>query len=70
MKNMGKEKSRYISFLLRLWLADDDGDPVSRLSLESPLSGECKGFANLDELLSYLRLLSNLKSEDAHNENG
>lgn len=65
---MAEEESRYISLLLRLWLADDDGDSVSRASLESPLTGECKGFANLDDLFIYLRQLSNLKSEDTINE--
>lgn len=67
---MAEEESRYISFLLRLWSADGDGESATRASLESPLTGECKGFANLEGLFSYLRQLSKFESEGTHNESG
>ena len=52
---MSKEKRRYISFLLRLWQAESKGDLVWRASLESSRTEERWGFANLDELLVFLR---------------
>lgn len=67
---MANEESSYLSFLLRLWLADDDEEPTRRISLESPLTGECKGFSNLNDMCSYLRVLTKSDSEDSHNETG
>ena len=67
---MVKEETQYLSFLLRLWLADGDGGPVRRVALESPLTGERKGFANLDELCSYLQQLANIEVEDVHEDSG
>jgi hypothetical protein len=59
---------KYLSYLLRLWqesadeppavrLADSDEPralPVWRASLESPGTGERRGFANLEDLYAYL----------------
>ena len=47
-------KKKYRSYLLRLWMADDNGDQLWRLSLEDPFSGERRGFANLEDLCTYL----------------
>jgi hypothetical protein len=69
-ENMTNKDTHYLSFLLRLWLADDDGEPARRVSIESPLTGERKGFANLDELCRYLHLLTEIESEDTQNETG
>ena len=69
-ENMTNKDTHYLSFLLRLWLADDDGEPARRVSIESPLTGERKGFANLDELCRYLQLLTVNEAGDAHDENG
>lgn len=44
----------YLSFLLRLWLVDDDGKPEWRASLEDPRTGNRHGFANIDDLARYL----------------
>jgi hypothetical protein len=60
---MDSKESTYHSFLLRLWLADDDGKPAWRASLERPLTGERKGFANLDELSLYLEQLTHIDSK-------
>jgi hypothetical protein len=51
---MTKEQGHYLSFLLRLWRAGGDGEPVWRASLENPHTGEHLGFANLRELFAYL----------------
>ena len=47
---------RYISYLLRLWLAGDNGQPQWRAALTDPLSGEQKGFDSLEELFEFLRV--------------
>ncbi len=43
----------YLSYLLRLWLVEDDG-PVWRASLENPHTVERHGFATLEELVAFL----------------
>jgi len=50
-----REQPDYISFMLRLYRADDDGKPVWRMSLEPSLAGERRGFASLDDLVEFLR---------------
>jgi len=52
---MGKKQTHYISYLLRVWRANGNGEVTWRASLESPHTGERLGFANLDELFSFLR---------------
>lgn len=43
----------YRAFLLRLWLVQEDGKPVWRVSLEDIHTGERRAFANLDALRSF-----------------
>ena len=64
---MDSNESTYHSFLLRLWLADDDRKPAWRASLERPLTGERKGFSNLDELSLYLEQLTHIASKKGQN---
>ena len=45
----------YLSYLLRLRYADNDRDPVWRISLESPDRAQQFTFRGLDELLSFLK---------------
>ncbi len=45
---------RYISYLLRLWQIRSEGKPAWRASLESPHTGERRGFANLADLFTFL----------------
>ena len=66
---MDKEQPNYFSFLLRLWREDDDemlhqvdeapvrkeSRPIWLASLESSLTGQRQGFANLDDLFAFLR---------------
>lgn len=65
---MAVQESRYYSFLLRLWLVEGNGEPAVRATLESPLTGKSKSFADLNDLCSYLHLLTNSKLENSHNE--
>ncbi|MBM4431094.1 MAG: hypothetical protein FJ026_12215 [Chloroflexi bacterium] len=53
-RSSAKDKKRpYLSYLLRLWLAKDDG-AVWRASLEAPNGAERHGFTNLEELYAFL----------------
>ena len=45
---------RYFSYMLRLWQVEDDGELTWRASLESPQTGERRGFANLAVLFAFL----------------
>ncbi|MBU0491806.1 MAG: hypothetical protein KKA73_26890 [Chloroflexi bacterium] len=51
---MSGEERRYFSYLLRLWEASDDEGSVWRALLESPGTGERRGFASLDALFAFL----------------
>jgi hypothetical protein len=55
----------YIAFLLRLWLAGDGDQPQWRASLEDPRTGQVQGFANLEEMVEYLKLLECSEIEKA-----
>jgi len=57
-------EKRYEAFMLRLWQVGD-GDKLGwRASLERPSTGELCGFATLDELISYLRAITELESRE------
>lgn len=45
---------RYCSYLLRLWPAQRDGQVVWRASLEDPVTGVRRGFADLEQLFAFL----------------
>ncbi|MBN1810740.1 MAG: hypothetical protein JXA14_02780 [Anaerolineae bacterium] len=47
-------QQRYLSYLLRLWQTSDGRKTIWRASLQSPNSEERHGFANLEELMSFL----------------
>ena len=51
---MTDEPPRYLSYLLRLWQVKVDGEFAWRASLESPNTGERRGFADLDSLYVFL----------------
>jgi hypothetical protein len=51
---MGKEKTDYISYLLRVWRSNGD-ETAWRASLQNPHTGERIGFASLDEMCAFLR---------------
>ncbi|MEJ2750952.1 MAG: hypothetical protein P8183_24050 [Anaerolineae bacterium] len=52
---MNETHRGYVSYLLRLWQAEDNGESVWRASLESSQTGQRWAFANLDEALAFLR---------------
>lgn len=45
---------RYLSYMLRLWQVQEDGELTWRASLESPQTGERRGFSNLAVLFAFL----------------
>jgi hypothetical protein len=51
---MGEARRGYLSYLLRLWQADADGELVWRASLESPHTGERLSFADAESLFAFL----------------
>ena len=51
---MSRKKGRYISYLLRLWQVESEGELVWRASLDNPHTGQRRGFAGLAEMLSFL----------------
>lgn len=52
--DMREEERHYVSFLLRLWQVKSEGKLVWRASLESPHTGERRGFGSLAELFIFL----------------
>jgi hypothetical protein len=51
---MSEERRRRLSYLLRLWQAEQEGASVWRASLESAHTGERWGFASVAELYAFL----------------
>jgi len=64
-------KRNYQSYLLRLWIENENGKQVWRISLEDPFSGERRGFANRRDLCAYLEdKMSEIKeNQEVSNEN-
>jgi len=44
----------YKSYLLRLWTATYDGEPVWLASLQNTATGQRRGFSDLESLFAYL----------------
>lgn len=51
---MSTEQPRNLSYLLRLWQVERNGEPVWWASLENPRTGERQSFADLAELFAFL----------------
>ncbi len=51
---MTTERPRYLAYMLRLWQAGSDEELTWRASLESPHTGERRGFASLEALFEFL----------------
>jgi hypothetical protein len=60
---MSVERPRYVSYLLRLWQAEQGGALVWRASLEDAHTGERRGFATLAELYAFLEQATAAVSE-------
>ena len=52
---MSTQRPAHLSYLLRLWQAPGETEQPWRASLENPLTGERRGFADLEAALAYLR---------------
>jgi len=52
---MTAKKSRYESYMLRMWQTSNEEELIWRASLENPSSGERFGFASLEDLCSFLQ---------------
>jgi|MudIll2142460700_1097286.scaffolds.fasta_scaffold617796_1 hypothetical protein len=52
--SVSNNRSRYLSYLLRLLSADREGNLAWRVSLQSPHATERLNFADLEALMSYL----------------
>ena len=52
---MGLGEPGYLSFLLRLWRVDDGEASAWRASLQNALTGQRQGFADLVQLIAFLR---------------
>jgi hypothetical protein len=65
---MAKQQPDYVSYLLRLWRASDGEGPAWRASLESPHTGERRGFASLDELFDFLQQEITVSSDASGDE--
>lgn len=61
---MASDRSRYRAFLLRLWKADNGGQPVWRLSLEEAGRRRRRRFHSLEELDAFLLHLMREKRLD------
>ncbi len=62
------KRPRYLSYLLRLWQTSDNNNQVWRASLESPGTGERRGFASLRDLFDFLE--SQTSRAETHDEPG
>jgi hypothetical protein len=52
--SMSKQAKHYLSYLLRLWQSESEGQPVWRALLEKPGTGERLGFACIQDLVEFL----------------
>lgn len=52
--SMGRAKTDYRSYLLRLWWAEDEDETAIRIYVEDPLTGERIGFTCLEQLVAFL----------------
>jgi hypothetical protein len=69
MSKHRRRRPRYLSYLLRLWQTNDGNEMVWRASLQSPSSDKRHGFANLEELMDFLKVQTE-QSEDERRKNG
>ena len=67
---MTKDQPEYVSYLLRLWRGSGEETAVWRASLESPHTGERRGFASLDELFDFLRQQTGVSSDSSEGSRG
>ena len=60
-----EDKGRYRSFLLRLWMIDEDGLRSWRITIDEPATSMHRGFTNLSDLIAYLiEVICDIKSSN------
>ena len=52
---MSEESATYLSYLLRIWREEQNGEHIWRASLESAQTQECLSFGQIEELFGFLR---------------
>jgi hypothetical protein len=65
---MAEKQPDYASYLLRLWRARGEERAAWRASLESPHTGERKGFASLEDLFNFLRQQTGVASDSCEGD--
>ena len=65
---MDSEQPDYRSYLLRLWWATDEDEVTLRIYVENPLTGERRGFSDLEELNTFLSEDIGLEGETRRDE--
>jgi hypothetical protein len=56
---MNRKQPDYLSYLLRVWRVSGEDAAHWRASLQSPHTGERRGFASLTDLLTFLEQATN-----------
>ncbi len=69
---MDYDRLRYISYLMRLWQVQSQGQVVWRATLESPLTGKVIAFPDLQSLFAYLenQIVAAETTERLHDQAG
>ena len=52
---MSGENRKYLAYMLRLWQIEHDGKLAWRASIESPYTGERRGFSDMERLFLVLQ---------------
>jgi hypothetical protein len=63
-------KKKYLSYLLRLWVEEVNGQLVWRASIEDPFSSKRRGFARPKDLFRYLeeKMHTNEQNQETSSE--
>jgi len=65
---MIQDQPDYLSYLLRLWRTDNARGSTWRASLESPGNGECRAFASLEDLFTFLEAQTSHAKRSCENQ--
>ena len=60
---MNDQKNSYLAYLLRLWQVESKDGIAWRATLQSPHTGEHKGFDSLEELFVFLQEQTGITSD-------
>jgi hypothetical protein len=63
---MSEKEPGYVSYLLRLWQAWRGGALIWHASLESPTTGERRGFASMADLFACLEQETAMDEDERH----